>query len=57
MKKNDSKRISLSRTSIRPLATTNLEEVAAGALPWTKHSICADQCCETDRLQNCPRTF
>ncbi len=56
MKKQTS-RLVLNKITIKDLTHQQLGAVAGGALPWTKHSVCAEQSCESDRTANCPKTF
>jgi hypothetical protein len=55
MKKKN--RLALRKITIADLSQNQLAQVAGGMQPWTKHSVCADLSCETDRTANCPRTF
>jgi len=55
--KKQNPRLALRKIKIADLTQQQLGQVAGGILPWTKHSVCADQSCETDRTANCPRTF
>lgn len=56
MKKQNS-RLVLKKLTIKDLSHEQLGAVAGGAQPWTKHSVCVNQSCESDRTANCPRTF
>jgi hypothetical protein len=57
MKKTDEKRFTLKKITIAHLGSEQLGKVAGGLPRFTGHSICAEQCCETDPNANCPRTF
>ncbi len=55
--KKQTARLVLNKITIKDLSHHQLGAVVGGALPWTRHSVCAEQSCETDRTANCPRTM
>lgn len=57
--KKTQKRLALRKITIADVSPNQLGQVGGGMqkTPWTTHSVCAEQSCETDRTANCPRTF
>lgn len=55
--KKQTKRLALNKITIADLSQSQLSAVAGGLQPWTRHSVCQEQSCETDRTANCPRTM
>lgn len=55
--KKQTNRLVLKKITIADLSHSQLEGVVGGMQPWTRHSVCRDQSCETDRTANCPRTM
>jgi len=51
MKKQPSKKLGLNRITIATLSPSSLGAVAGGMLGT--QSVCADQCCDSDRYTNC----
>jgi hypothetical protein len=50
-------RLTLRKITVADVSPDQLAQVGGGILPWTRHSVCAEQSCETDRTANCPRTM
>jgi hypothetical protein len=51
MKKQPAKKLGLNRITIATLSSSALG-AAVGGLPGSR-SVCADECCDSDRLTNC----
>jgi len=54
--KHKIKKLSLNRTTIATLTAADLKAVQGGLPPQNgghTHSVCADQCCDTDQFTNC----
>ena len=48
MKKISTKKLSVSKVTVAVLTAEQLGKVGGGQLPYTKASVCADQCCKSD---------
>jgi hypothetical protein len=55
--KKKKNRLALRKITLADVSPDQLGQVAGGILPWTRHSVCQEQSCETDRTANCTRTM
>jgi hypothetical protein len=54
--KKQGKKLELNRVTVATLSGSQLRGVGGGELPQPgghTYSVCADQCCDTDRFTNC----